>query len=342
MNEIQDLRICVEKILPENENVLQQLRTTSNSEKHLEKLKAAFYTQKLWRPNSTVRIKFLQNPPNNLQRTSLSRILNSKDENGNLLKIDPLQKVVDNMTVTNAIIKIVTERVQPFIGLSLIFVKQNEYADIKIAFNPNGGAWSYIGTDSLKTSKNQPTMNFGWFDVATVIHEFGHALGMIHEHQNPKGNTIQWNQPAVYKWAKRTQGWGDNTTYSNIIEKYNSNLINGSKFDPDSIMLYFFPGSLTLNNKGTHQNLRLSINDVIYLNSMYPINNVKNRVVPNTFYTNVYGESINPTKQLGIQIKEQYNGVEKKKSYKCDSMNTYLIFISFIFLIFVALFYYKK
>ena len=28
-------------------------------------------------------------------------------------------------------------------------------------------------------------MNFSWFDVPTVLHEFGHALGLVHEHFQP-------------------------------------------------------------------------------------------------------------------------------------------------------------
>jgi hypothetical protein len=32
-----------------------------------------------------------------------------------------------------------------------------------------------------------------------VIHEFGHALGLIHEHQNPSGG-IQWNKPVVCRY----------------------------------------------------------------------------------------------------------------------------------------------
>jgi len=351
MNEIQDLRICVEKALPEHKNTLQGLKNISNSEKHFDKLKAAFYTEKLWRPNSTIRIKFLENPPYTIQRTPLKFILNTKDENGELLKIDPLQKVVSNMKIIDAIIKIVNERVQPFIGLNLIFVKSNEYADIKIAFDPNGGAWSYIGKDCLQTPQNEPSMNFGWFDVSTTIHEFGHALGMIHEHQNPKGNTIKWNEQKVYNWARKTQGWNQQNTYHNIIEKYNSNMINGSKFDPESIMLYFFPGSLTLNNKGTHQNLRLSTNDVIYLNSMYPIKNIKNKLSPEEFYKNVYGETINPAKQLSIKNEENVpenfaevsssNTVKKNKKFKPDFTNISYV-LSFIFIIFIILFYMKK
>ena len=118
-------------------------------------------------------------------------------------------------------------------------------------------------------------MNFGWFDVATVMHEFGHVLGMIHEHQNPNGNQIPWNTEAVYDWGKRTQGWDQKTIYNNIIKPYNVDSINGSVYDPKSIMLYFFPPSLTLNNKGTEQNNILSFGDVIYLADVYedkPIN----------------------------------------------------------------------
>lgn len=297
-NNIQQLRICAEKTLPEYKNKLSELKSSCNgSECQFAKLKAAFYTSKLWTLGDTIRIKFLEPPPSNLERTSINRILNLKDENGNLLKIDPLQKEVDNMNIIDAIMKIVTEHVQPFIGLNLIFVKAKENADIKISFDPNGGAWSFIGSDCRQTYQNEPTMNFGWFDVATTIHEFGHALGMIHEHQNPKGNTIQWDKQKVYNWASRTQGWDQNTTYRNIIEKYDSNQINGSDFDPNSIMLYFFPGSLTINNQGTHQNLRLSPYDVEYLNSIYPNNNSQKCGIiscqsPDEFYSKVYNENI--------------------------------------------------
>jgi hypothetical protein len=33
-------------------------------------------------------------------------------------------------------------------------------------------------------------------DDAACVHEFGHALGLIHEHQNPN-RAIQWNRDAV-------------------------------------------------------------------------------------------------------------------------------------------------
>jgi hypothetical protein len=121
-------------------------------------------------------------------------------------------------------------------------------------------------------------MNFGWFDVPTTLHEFCHALGMVHEHQNPKGKPILWDKPRVKEWANKTQGWSEETTNNNIIERYKLDEINGSTFDSKSIMLYFFPGDLVLDpetNKccgtGTNQNLMFSPYDVLYLNYNYPL-----------------------------------------------------------------------
>ena len=75
--------------------------------------------------------------------------------------------------------------------------------DVRISFKYSG-SWSVIGTTAKNIPKNQPTMNFGWLtqDVSdeearrVILHEFGHALGLIHEHQNPV-NKIKWNKPAV-------------------------------------------------------------------------------------------------------------------------------------------------
>ncbi|UBF30354.1 hypothetical protein K9N68_34685 (plasmid) [Kovacikia minuta CCNUW1] len=71
-------------------------------------------------------------------------------------------------------------------------------AEIRIAFDPNDGAWSYIGTDCLSIPKDQPTMNLGFLDGGTAAHEFGHAIGLGHEHQNPEGG-IEWNEEVVIR-----------------------------------------------------------------------------------------------------------------------------------------------
>lgn len=312
--DLEQLRICVEKplFIPQKytdmafkekinsskvekpRKMLQALSTHHPQHPINKKNRAAFMKNKLWKNGSTINIFFMEEAIN-VPRTSTKKIQNIKDEEGNLLDLDPLQLEVDNMNITEAIKKIVKERLEPFINIKFNFVDNINNSDIRISFNPTLGAWSLIGTDCV-LQKNEATMNLGWFDVSTTIHEFGHALGMIHEHQNPKGANINWNEQAVYKWASDTQGWDQQTTFHNIIEKYDKTILNGSEFDPDSVMLYFFPGKLTNNDegvccgKGTHQNLRLSKNDVIYLNTMYK----NSPETPEEFYQRVYGESIGP------------------------------------------------
>jgi hypothetical protein len=60
---------------------------------------------------------------------------------------------------------------------------------------------------------------------------------------------------------KTTQGWDSQQVNDQVIQKYKRNQINGSNFDPDSIMLYFYPADLTENNVGTTQNRVLSETD---------------------------------------------------------------------------------
>jgi hypothetical protein len=267
---LENLKICIQKYSKQYEDELNNIKQYSlTNPAYYKKLRAAFNKSKKWKPGSTIRIKFLDTPPEDIKRT----------EYFDYEDCDPLQEVVQNMDIISAIKLIVKERFkQSYLNLKLNFVEPTQEAEIRISFKDSTSCNSYVGTDCLtfyKYDQDIKTMNFGWFDVSAVLHEFGHALGMIHEHQNPNENQIQWNEEAVYEWAKRTQSWDKKTTYHNIIQQYNIDSINGSVYDPESIMLYFYPASLTLNNKGTEENKILSFGDVIYLADVYddkPIN----------------------------------------------------------------------
>lgn len=287
LHDIYDTRICVQQVLPHHKDELNNIRQNGRSPEHTHKLEAAFWAKKVWPKDTKIYYTFLDTGKQ-VTRTSIQDLENAGAGKGG--SIDPLQKDADKMSVQQMIKKIVRERIQPLVNLHIEYTDNKNLAHIRISFDPEGGAYSLVGTDALHvTDTSKPTMNLGWFDVPTTMHEWGHALGMIHEHQNPRGNKIKWNDAKVFEWAKATQGWDEKTTETNILDKYNINSINGSIFDPESIMLYFFPAELTLNNKGTHQNLRLSGLDVEWICKMYP---KVGGQTPDEFYEKVYGESL--------------------------------------------------
>lgn len=153
-------------------------------------------------------------------------------------------------------------------------------AEIRISFKERG-SWSALGTDCLITSafpKSKPTMNYGWLKDNSdeqewrrvVLHEFGHALGAIHEHQNPSGG-IQWNLKEVYRvFSGPPNNWTKQQIDFNIVQKYSLTQLNASKYDAKSIMLYGFPGSLIVGGVGTQNNTDLSAKDKEFIASLYP------------------------------------------------------------------------
>jgi len=292
MNNISQIEICAQKDLPSTLNKLKSLKTSSTSIGEYQKLRAAFYTTKEWSANKEITVYFMNEPPSNISIKNYP--LNALDGNGNPIKWDPLQvEIINNYTnfritdIIPMIKRVLLERIQPIVNLKFNFV-DDPFAMIRINFDTYAGSWSYLGKDALSIPYNEATINFGWFNIATVLHEFGHMLGLIHEHQSPFGEPIPWNKTEVYKWAADTQKWSQQQTDAQIINKYNYTLLNGTVFDPKSIMLYFYPKSLTTNNTGTSMNVRLSPYDVFYINSRYP----RSSQTPIEFYKNVYGEDI--------------------------------------------------
>lgn len=146
-------------------------------------------------------------------------------------------------------------------------------ADIRIAFETSDGAWSYIGTDSKSIPQDQPTMNLGFLDGGTAAHEFGHAIGLGHEHQNPDGG-IEWNEAVVIRdLGGPPNFWTPEQVRHNVLEKYSvDQFFRGSEFDAASIMLYAFPGTWTRSGQGTKANHVLSAGDKEFIVSrdIYP------------------------------------------------------------------------
>jgi len=153
----------------------------------------------------------------------------------------------------------------------------SEPSDIRISFDSESGSWSYVGQNNRYISSQRATMNFGWFDSRTseaefrrtTLHEFGHALGLSHEHQHPEVN-IDWNRDAVYRYYERTQDWSSRDVDNNIFRKYSTATSNFSNYDPSSIMHYYIPRSLVDGVWYPTSNRTLSGTDISFIREMYP------------------------------------------------------------------------
>ncbi len=148
---------------------------------------------------------------------------------------------------------------------------------VRISFK-YAGSWSVIGTTCRQvTDKAQPTMNYGWLDASTpddevqrvVLHEFGHALGLIHEHQNP-GSTIHWNRDAVIKdLSGPPNNWSLDDIEHNMFEPYKRSETNYTKVDAQSIMMYPIPKTWTLDGFSAGLNETLSPTDKKFIHDQY-------------------------------------------------------------------------
>ncbi|WP_322416026.1 matrixin family metalloprotease [Mesorhizobium huakuii] len=254
------VKICFERIIPDEldqERVVrrrmrEQMIEAAGGEKKLKAsgvlgvAKMALVNSKKWTPGTTLRCRFL-----------------------------------DGSAKMRSTVKAVALEWQKYADVKLQFVNKGD-AEIRISFFADSGSWSAIGRDALNASyfpTNQPTMNYGWLRDDTdeeeyhrvVTHEFGHALGCIHEHQSPKF-TRTWNEGAVMKYFQGPPNyWSPEDIRANVLEKYSPTGIASTDFDPKSIMLYAFDGALFSDGLGpTNQNTVVSVKDVDMIKKMYP------------------------------------------------------------------------
>lgn len=230
---------------------------------------------------------------------------------------------------------------EKYANIVLNFVESGD-AEIRIAFDPNTGSHSIIGTQALTVPQYEPTLNFGWFNSTTpdleikrtTLHEFGHALGLLHEHQNPV-SPIKWNYSKAYAYFMQTQKWTKEMVDLNIFNRYSVTQTN-NRYDEHSIMIYPIPKELTEDGYGVEMSYDLSDGDKKLIAELYPkyvlkpitintgtssaiIQNIN--VQHNIFRNNKKGMSIKANFQVNNALNKQcklvayfYNGTTPLKS----------------------------
>ena len=96
-------------------------------------------------------------------------------------------------------------------------------------------------------------MNYGWIDAnspeeelrSVVLHEFGHALGLIHEHQNPVGGIIFNREAVIRDLSGPPNDWSVSEIEFNVLTPASPDDVAATAMDPNSIMMYPIPASWT-------------------------------------------------------------------------------------------------
>ncbi|MER8799914.1 MULTISPECIES: M12 family metallopeptidase [unclassified Mesorhizobium] len=226
--------------------------------------------------NTALNIAIDENPANdpsleNLPRTEAISLFKKKwHPDRRVLHVDFLSQPAYIDNVISA-----AKGWEPFIGIKFLFGQSDP--DILVNFE-EGGSWSYIGTDSRYFSaRGRPSMNFGWFDASTdksefhrtTLHEFGHALSLVHEQSHP-GAHISWKEAEVFAYYAKL-GWSKDDVREQVFAKYELSQVNGSNYDPTSIMHYPIPKELVSDlNDVVGWNTELSQLDKTTITTLYP------------------------------------------------------------------------
>jgi hypothetical protein len=182
-------------------------------------------------------------------------------------------------------------------------------AQIRIGFD-EPGYFSCVGNDSIAAAcaaPHQSSMNYRGFDAAlpsnwqsVVLHEFGHALGLEHEHQNPEDgcdNEFRWDDDSGYmptmdtfgQYIKDSQGkrpgiytvlggapnkWNKAKVDFNLRQLPRSRAFESSTLDNLSIMKYEFDEWMYVNGRNSRcfsrRNADLSPLDREGIGILYP------------------------------------------------------------------------
>lgn len=233
-------------------------------------------------------------------------------DNGKTLNV----KFLSGSKALQSRIRLAAKEWEKYANIRFNFVSSGP-AQIRILLTDEDGYWSMVGTQASMIPEDQHTMNFdttgSHFEHpvslrGTVIHEFGHAIGLLHEHSSPVSG-ILWNKDAIYEDYEKI-GWGKEMVDAQLFEPYKVSYTNGTKYDKKSIMHYPINPKHTMNGYKVDWNWEVSAGDKQIAGLLYPKGKAKRSKEVPRFMVSDY------TKM------EVVNGTEKISMYPSFILNT--------------------
>lgn len=248
-----------------------------------------------WEAGSTLLVKFM---PGGSKVMRDKVILNAKEweKHANVI----LKFVPDNAGFTHVRIKLGQGAGHnSAVGTEANFRAQNEQTmnfdtlafadgDYYLASIKKKGVKPPYTIDHLKNEMRLDPNHWNNAELRRVVmHEFGHALGLLHEQSYPEA--VTWKKTdSIYQYYMETQGWNKQQVEFNVFEVGNQFYTNGTKYDPKSIMHYSINPWETTNGYSVKNNFELSLGDKTIISALYPKANTAAaaKVVPKVDITN--------------------------------------------------------
>lgn len=152
-----------------------------------------------------------------------------------------------------------------------------DQGEIRIAFVPNEGSYSMIGTDCRAVPLHEKTMNLGWINLQTddrevfrtFVHELGHSRGYPHNQSLPNFN-LPLRREYMIQWYMQTQGWSRQDAEAQFEQIAASQLQFSPTNDLESLMQYPIPDQFVTTGHGVPMNFVLSAEDKRFDLQVYP------------------------------------------------------------------------